>query len=248
MGAPLYDITIYYHGLKIKDAPEDWDFRQKANYITDFYHHFLLGYKPPKTGRICIHLSADAPEFAIPYFGSICSVAGKIDEQYYLSLESSEQLKYLLDATHIACMYLCDKFNWDRSKFEYAYDTIVKNLFVFTYAYPPKKSRNRRFTAQVIIKKTTELSTLLVAFTSNEGTQLVEFFTKENDYWYDPVYDCAKTAKWINNECFLVYYNQPLYLRLVLQDISAQYNLITNEMAGSMSFPNRAEMYKLARQ
>ena len=58
MGAPLYDITIYYNGNVIKDAPEDWDFRRTANYIADFYHDRLNGYKPTKTGRICIHLDS----------------------------------------------------------------------------------------------------------------------------------------------------------------------------------------------
>ena len=36
MGAPLYDITIYYFGQVIKDAPEDWDFRRTVNYIATF--------------------------------------------------------------------------------------------------------------------------------------------------------------------------------------------------------------------
>jgi hypothetical protein len=38
MGAPLYDITIYYHGQVIKDAPFEWDFHQTVNYIADCYH------------------------------------------------------------------------------------------------------------------------------------------------------------------------------------------------------------------
>ncbi|HWV74944.1 MAG TPA: hypothetical protein VN040_24665 [Pseudosphingobacterium sp.] len=90
MGAPLQDITIYYFGTVIRDAPLDWDFRNTVNYIADFYHNSLNGYKPPKTGRICIHLGAyrnwDTPN----YFGSICSFNGIIDEYQYLSLAKTD--------------------------------------------------------------------------------------------------------------------------------------------------------------
>lgn len=71
MGAPLYDITIYYNGNVIKDAPKDWDFRRTVNYIADFYHDRLNGYKPTKTGRICIHLGPTKNWDKPNYFGAI---------------------------------------------------------------------------------------------------------------------------------------------------------------------------------
>jgi hypothetical protein len=56
MGRPLYDITIYYHGTLIKNTPEDQEFHRTLNYISDFYHNSLDGYKPPKTSRITLHV------------------------------------------------------------------------------------------------------------------------------------------------------------------------------------------------
>jgi hypothetical protein len=56
MGRPLSDITIYYHGTLIKNTPEGSEFKKTINFISDFYHNFLEGYKPPKTSRITLHV------------------------------------------------------------------------------------------------------------------------------------------------------------------------------------------------
>src|ERR1019366_5615076 len=100
MGYPLTDITIYHSGPLIKDAPHDWDFRRTVNYIADFYHSGLNGYKPPKTARICINL-CDKKYFDQPrYSGSICHYYNIIDEEKYLSLSKEEKYKYILNILH----------------------------------------------------------------------------------------------------------------------------------------------------
>ncbi|MBC7862909.1 MAG: hypothetical protein IAF38_08030, partial [Bacteroidia bacterium] len=162
MGAPLNDITIYYSGNAIKDAPEDWDFRRTVNSISDFYHDTLNGYKPPKTGRICIHLSSEKNSQKPIYFGSICSYWNVIDEGKYLNFHKKEKYKYILDLLHSTILEIAEIYGWDKTVFNNSYDHIIKTDFAFEKRYPEKKSRDRKMLGQVLLVKTEEKSILKV--------------------------------------------------------------------------------------
>ncbi len=201
MGAPLQDITIYYFGTAIKDAPQDWDFRNTVNYIADFYHNSLNGYKPPKTGRICIVLGAyknwDTPN----YFGSICKFNGIIDEDKYLSLSKIEQYRYILDLLHTTIMEIGEVYKWEKAPFNMAYDHVIHSNFQFEKRYPVKQSRDRRHTGQIILRKTAETATLNAVITGTEIKEVV-LIEKRNWHWYDTTYKMALSCKWIDNLCF----------------------------------------------
>ena len=143
MGAPLYDITIYYVGQVIKDAPEDWDFRRTVNYIADFYHDRLNVYKPPKTGRICIHLGSTKNWKKPKYFGAICSYDNIIDEDKYLSLSKKEKYRYILEILHSTVIEIADIYDWDKNVFSNAYNHILEHDFKFEKYYPEKKSKDK---------------------------------------------------------------------------------------------------------
>lgn len=207
MGAPLYDITIYYNGNVIKDAPDDWDFRQKVNYISDFYHDRLNGYKPKKTGRICIHLGPNKNWDKPNYFGAICSYDNIIDENKYLSLSNKEKYRYILDLLHFTVSEIADIYNWEKSIFNNAYNQILESDFKFEKRYPEKKSNDRKHVGQVILTKTENTSTLSVLIKTEGLIRQEILLEKKNWYWYDSIYAFAKNCKWLDNSSFGLYKN-----------------------------------------
>lgn len=205
MGAPLYDIAIYYDGNVIKDAPDDWDFRKTVNYIADFYHDRLNGYKPKKTGRICIHLGPAKNWDAPNYSGAVCSYDNIINENKYLSLSKKEKYRYILDLLHSTVTEIADTYNWDRSVFNDAYNHILESDFTFEKHYPEKRSKDKKHQGQVILTKTEDRSTLSVLIKSGDITKREILLEKRNWYWYDSTYALAKNAKWLDNSSFGLY-------------------------------------------
>jgi len=204
MGAPLSDITIYYEGLDSKEAPETpiTEARTTINYVCDFYHKMLMGYKPPKTGRICIHLAKEKKWDETWYFGSICHISGTIDENKYLSADGTDRLKYILEILHQLCLELCNIYSWNKEIFERSYHKMLDQNFIFIFVYPFKKSVDKRIMARVVIEKTIQTSTLFVEFVKSDTTKKILLFAKRNWYWYDTIYDLAKNAKWLTKNAY----------------------------------------------
>ncbi|WP_126546856.1 hypothetical protein [Hymenobacter amundsenii] len=201
MGAPLYDITIYYEGIIIEDAPKSWDFRRKANFIADFYHDQLNGYKPPKTGKICVSFSENEYIRKPHYFGSICSYGINIDANRYLSLTENQRNEYILNLLHTATIDLAVVYGWDASLFEDAYEYIIKSKFIFKKQYPSKKSRDRKHSACIVLEKTETHASLRVLVNGVKKVDRI-ILEKNNWYWWDSSYAIAKQCKWLNNESF----------------------------------------------
>jgi len=202
---PLDDITIYYHGNVIEDNGASADFRVTVNYICDFYHKMLNGYKPPKTGRICVSLNKERQWSKPHYFGSICNVANSIDEEKYLGLSKTEKYKYILDLLHQSIQEVAEIYNWDGAVFQNAYDAIHKMDFKFSLSYPPKKARDRKTTGQVIVEKTEKITTLNLVFSIGDKIKKIKLFENRNWFWYDIAYEMAKNSKWLDNSSFGVY-------------------------------------------
>jgi hypothetical protein len=97
MGYPLDDIAIYFdgaiiNGAIIRDQKRDSPYRVQANHVCDLYHTYLNGYKPPITGRICLHLVPDKMSVHKPYYtGCILSCYAIIDEGDFVSKNSKER-------------------------------------------------------------------------------------------------------------------------------------------------------------
>ena len=202
MGYPLSDITVYYDGTIIKDAPKDWEFRNLVNYVSDFYHDQLDKYKPPKTSRICIHLnSANTCKEPI-FFGSICSLYQIIDERSYLSLNKQEKFEYILKLIHDSVIKASKILNWETDVFKTAYDNVLNSNFRFRKNYVDKKSRNRKNIGKVFITKTETTASLGFKITTENQDLEEVVLTKKNSWWYDSTYDIAKKCKWISNDQF----------------------------------------------
>ena len=205
MGAPLYDITIYSRGLALQDTVHYQAFKLVCNYIADFYHDSLNGYKPPKTGRICIHLASTEIWDEPNYSGSICSYSGIINEQYYLNLAGTDRYKYILDILHSTVSKISGFYNWEQSIFDNAYNHITENDFKFEKFYPEKKSPSRKSTGQLVLTKTKEKCVLSALITTEGLTHKEILGEKENWFWYDNLYRLAKNGKWFDNSSFGIY-------------------------------------------
>lgn len=199
---PLDDITVYYYGSKIKDAPEDWTFRNTINYISDYYHNSLEGYKPPKTGRICISIEDEITTLEPNYFGAICTVYTTMNEETYLKLNKPEQYKYLLDLIHDVLLRTAGQLNWNKTVFESAYRKVMNSNFQFERAYDQKKSRDQKKIATAILHKTEDRAIIKVKIEADGTVNEVTILDKKNWFWYDSSYKIAKACKWIDKDTF----------------------------------------------
>lgn len=203
MGAPLYDITIYYNGTKIKDAPEDLSFRNIVNYIADFYHDKLDRYKPKKTGRICVHLGTEIQWNEPNYFGSICHISNIIDEDKFLNfIKKEDKFKYILELLHETILIASRHLNWDDSKFINSYNQILQSDFKFRKEYKLKKSKSRKKSAYAIIEKDDQKAKLIFKINKEKDSSEIEVIEKMNLFWYDQTYKIAQESKWINENTF----------------------------------------------
>ncbi|AHM59260.1 hypothetical protein D770_04965 [Flammeovirgaceae bacterium 311] len=198
---PLTDITVYYYGTKIQDTPKDWTFRKMVNYVSDFYHNSLNGYKPPKTARICIRVDDQLAKTDADYFGAICQVYTTMDELTYLTLDKIEQYRYLLNLIHKSVTKTAHQFNWDITVFNTAFDRVQDSEFKFIKEYETKASRDRKNTGQAILIKTEDRANINIII---EGSIFKEIglIEKKNWYWFDSSYEIAKSCKWFDKTKF----------------------------------------------
>ncbi|WP_192821103.1 hypothetical protein [Rufibacter sp. LB8] len=199
---PLTDITVYYDGNKIKGTTFVGEFKKAVNFISDYYHNSLAGYKPPKTGRICIQIKEKRFLQEPTYFGAICTLSSTMNEGKYLQLSKKEQYRYLLELIHTAVIEAAEKLGWDKSIFESAYHIVLGSDFVFEKRQKEKKAKNRKSTGVAILAKTEDISTLKVQITAGGATSEVVLLEKKNWFWWDDLYRIAAKCKWIDDDSF----------------------------------------------
>jgi hypothetical protein len=195
---PLTDITVY-----CDEEKEPWtEFRFEVNYISDFYHNRLDGYKPPKTARICLQLR-DKAVFEKPnYFGAICSYEITFDLNKYKAIaDKLDRYKFMLDLIHKAIIEMSDILKWDKGVFIKSYNSIIRDNFQFIKEYPTKTSRDKKNFGQVTIEKTEKVTVLKLKI-KNGQTLETKLLEKKNWYWFDSGYEMADKMKWIDKDNF----------------------------------------------
>jgi hypothetical protein len=195
---PLTDITVYFD-----NEQEPWtDLRYETNYISDMYHDRLNGYKPPKTGRICLHLRDKKILEKPNYFGAICSYDIEFDFTKYKSIEKkSDRYKFILDSVHKTILEIAKILNWDKEVFIKSYDSILRDDFKFIKEYPTKISRDKKTVGQITIEKT-ETKTILKLKIKNGQSIDTKLIEKKNWFWFDSGYQLADKMKWIDKNNF----------------------------------------------
>jgi len=199
---PLTDITIYFNKNWIENTLDARDFQLKLNYLMDFYHRNLDGYKPPKTSRISIELVDTKDKENQFYFGSILRIYAYFNLGEFLKINDENKLKYLLDLLHKLLIEFAIKNNWEINIFKNSYDLILSSKFNFIKRFDLKESRDKKTKGQAIITKTTTESKLTIQLSSETNSKFINLITKANTYWFDSIYKIASNCKWIDNDKF----------------------------------------------
>ena len=199
---PLTDITIYFNKNWIENTLDARDFQLKLNYLMDFYHRNLDGYKPPKTSRISIELVDTKDKENQFYFGSILRIYAYFNLGEFLKINDENKLKYLLDLLHKLLIESAIKNNWEINIFKNSYDLILRSKFNFIKRFDLKESRDKKKKGQAIITKTTTESKLTIQLSSETNSKFINLITKANTYWFDSIYKIASNCKWIDNDKF----------------------------------------------
>jgi hypothetical protein len=205
MGAPFSDITLYTPTPHVVGTPEYWEEISLQNFISDLYVQKMNGYKPPKTTRITIQPAFHNTWNRTFKTGSIVTIAPVYNYNEYVTLDKKGKYKYILDLIQVATLELSQEYQWDRAVFEKAYNDVIESNFEFKVTYPPKLSKDKKKTGQVVIEKTERITTLNLLFTIDKSIKKVKLFENRNWFWYDIAYEMAKNSKWLDNNSFGVY-------------------------------------------
>ena len=204
---PFRDITIYYSDRKTLDFDSlnnPNHFRQTVNFICDFYHQLLNGYKPSKTSRLCIHFTnrfsdiLDKPS----YFGSICSAWCYFEEEKFSEVSVKVGLKYVLDLLHTSVITVADLMGWEKSVFQNAYQDIINADFFFQKVYPSKSNRIKSHVGRVILEKDIFTSKIYFAVSDNTKTVKELALVRDNAGCLDSSYSTCKRVKWLNKTSY----------------------------------------------
>lgn len=201
---PFRDITIYYSDRETSDFDSlnnPNHFRQTVNFICDFYHQLLNGYKPLKTSRLGIHFTHRFSDILgkPSYFGSICSVWCYFEEDKYLAFSGNVRIRYLLDLLHSSVIVTASTLGWDKEVFQNAYKKIIDADFRFVKEYPKKLNRVQSHTGQVILEKDIFTSKIYFVVSDGASTTKHEALIRDNGGYLDSSYFTSKRAKWLNN-------------------------------------------------
>jgi hypothetical protein len=200
MSHKLYDITLYYYPESY--SAKDFTFRQ--NLVSGLYVTFLDNYKPKGTTRISVTLGNK--EYIVGYGGSsILSVYGYFNETAYWVSTPNGQNQIILDTVHRIAMLCAEKYNWDKSVFEIAYQKVIASDFVYRQEQKRKFSPDKKHRAALLIEKDGMSATISVQFYNVLGDFIKsdELLKSYHDEWFYG--NIIKNNKWFNNREFGIY-------------------------------------------
>jgi hypothetical protein len=99
-------------------------------------------------------------------------------------------------------LHCAEILGWNKDVFIDAFNEVQKREFSFYLDYPRKNSRDRKKTAFVSVVKTELSSTLYLNFVEGNETKKVKLLQKKNWWWYDSMYELAKSSKWLDASTF----------------------------------------------
>ena len=192
----LNDITLYYYSKEYSEK----DFTIRQNLVSALYLFFSDNYKPKGTTRISVSLRDDE-DCIIGYFGSILSVDACFDELNYWKSTIKEQNQIILDTIHRIAILCADKYNWDKSIFEIAYQKTLASGFIYKEEKARKTSKDKNHQASLLIEKNGQNTTISVQFFNKSGELLntVELLISYPSWFYEEI---IKSNKWFNNNEF----------------------------------------------
>lgn len=199
MGHGFYDITLYYHskGCRLED------FNVRQNLVSGLYVSFLGNYKPKGITKISVEVGNTEHESW--HFGSILTAYTKLDDEAYWNGSPAEQNQIILYTIHRVAISCADKYDWDKSIFEAAYQKVLECGFIFEQEQQRKFSKDKQHQACLLLERDGRAATISVRFYNKDGEfiKTVELLkTLGHVAFYGKL---LKNSKWFNNKEFGVY-------------------------------------------
>jgi len=202
MGAPFSDITLYTPTPYAVGTLEYVEETSLKNFVSDLYVQKMNGYKPTNATRVTLQPAYHNIWNRTWKNGSLFSIAPLFEREKYNALDKKGKYKYILDIIHWSMLQLSEEYKWDREVFEKAYEEVIDKNFSFIVEYTPKKSKDKKKDAKIVIEKS-ETITRVYSVMNNEGETIkAKLIDKKNWWWYDEAYKMAKHSKWFDNDRF----------------------------------------------
>ena len=214
MSYKRFDITLYCQTEILNET----DFAIRQNLVSDLYVSFLNNYKPKGTTRISVTLKDEYNIMEAGYYGSILIVYANFNDQEYRGSTSKEKNKLILDTIHRIALFCADKYNWDQSVFEVAYEQVIACNFVYKQELKRKFSKDRKHQAAILLEKNGKITTISVRFYSRNG-DLIKYIQLLKSFHHDMFYGgIIKNNKWFDNSEFGIHArNEELVLKASIE-------------------------------
>lgn len=165
--------------------------------------HFERLFNPIQTDgiyRVVVKLSrADERVGTTELSSSVLKYYKDFNFDYFESLNIVAKKRFLLDTLYDALMSLCDMKGWPKAPFYEAYEKVIRENFVNTYAIKRKLSRNKKLSAELVCDHNENVFDCSLVIKSSDGKELLNehLFSEEPDEF---LFNCRiGDVKWINN-------------------------------------------------
>lgn len=124
-------------------------FRLQTRNITAFYERCLKGYKNDKCCKINIECAPNSVIKSSVVLG-IYTVHIPYDIDNFFKLNDFDKKRKTLDLINIAIEHIVEKEQWDKIRFDEAYNQIISENYINTWIWKKQKhSPNRKYIAKV---------------------------------------------------------------------------------------------------
>lgn len=219
MSRKLTDISLYTNYSAEEEKRIFSGVNRKV--ISDLYVLYLDGFKPKGTSRISVTLGYD--NWYDFYFGSILSVRTKFDKDEFLEKDKTGKQKHILDTVHRIALFCAEKYNWETTSFEKAYQRVLDSKFIYIAEGKRKLSKDKKHKASILLEKNDEFAAISTRFYDKEGyiVRQVELLKSFNDeMFYGGI---IKNNKWFTNTEFGISNSSgELVIKASLEEIKAE--------------------------
>ncbi|HSY62899.1 MAG TPA: hypothetical protein VK796_13535 [Cytophaga sp.] len=163
-----------------------------------------------------------ATENSAWYFGSICLINTKIDEDKYLKNSLIENQFYLLELIKSATYSASTKHNWNKTIFQNAYRKTFESGFNFKTTLHEKKKGDK--VLKILIEKDLHKSYLKIEI-ENKTITLIE---KEMVSCHDSIFLWGERVKWFNAD--------EIGIELKKQQVKISYSISKDALTSNVIF------------
>jgi len=159
--------------------------------------------------KICINLHnrIEATDKVYNYKGffGVCLIDRYIDFDTHFAKTKVERQYEILKILQESLMKMCDKFNFDKTPFDAAYQKVIENNFEYRNVMNKMASaKNRQHKAGIEVDLKEDGAQINVLFTNKNSQPVVrrELIKLKADYYF--INQLINKGKWLDNERYMV--------------------------------------------